>query len=89
MHEIFARAHTRGDYALRWWSYHPEVAAFLCRGCHEEADNKAEMFLAQNIRRYGVERVAGVIQEMLTLRPTLLYQIQLPEVLYDYIQRGT
>ena len=89
MHEIIERSHTRGNLELRLLSYQPEMVAFLCRTCHNKAGVETERYFEQNIRRFGLERVGNTLRRMLDLRPTLLYQLQLPEVLRDYIQTGT
>lgn len=88
MHEIVERSHTRGHLELRWLSYQPQMVTFLCRECHTKAGVETERYLDQNCQRFGVDQVGSTLQRMIALRPTLLYQLQLPEVLRDYLKTG-
>lgn len=89
MHEIVERSHTRVNLELRWHSYQPWMIAFLCRECHAKAGTETEHYLEQNCHRFGVLRVGNTLRRMIELRPTLLYQLQLPEVLSDYLKTGS
>lgn len=89
MHEIIERSKTEGDPTLRLYSYAPEVCLFVCRECHDTvAPVRTADALHICVMRWGKEIVGDRLRMMFAMRPTLAYEVELPQELKEYVLSG-